>query len=187
MFLLSLVVGLGIGWLRRGSVFHLGHSPVRFLWLVALAFGLRLLVGRGAAGGEVLGVPASWGLAASYVCLLVAVLLNRRLPGMALLAAGTVLNLAVIFANGGRMPVSGEALAALGAGGAIARLAEGADPVHSLITPDTRLPFLADVLYLPPLVPLKEMFSAGDVLIGLAIAHLVQAGMRSRPGKAGTP
>lgn len=183
MFLLSLVVGLGIGWLRRGSLFNLGDLPVRGLWMVALAFGARLLVSRGLMGAGVFGGLTSDVLAASYLSLLVFVAVNRRLPGMGLSGAGAILNLAVIFANGGRMPVSGAALAAFGANGAIARLAQGRDPVHSLITPDTRLPFLADVLYLPPPVPLKEMFSVGDVLIGLAIVSLVQAGMRTPPGK----
>lgn len=180
MFLLALALGVAVGWLRRGSLLNLGQLPLRFLWGIAVAFALRLLVSRGGVwpGWPAVSDAAPWLLAGSYMLLLVVVLANRRLPGMGLLAAGAALNLVVMAANGGRMPVSPDALTALGAQAVVEDLARGADPVHALLTSDTRLPFLADVFHLPQPFPLRELFSVGDVLIALALAHLVQAGMR---------
>ena len=51
---------------------------------------------------------------ASTVAVLVAVLANLRLPGMAIVALGSISNLAAIVANGGSMPASSDASAAAG-------------------------------------------------------------------------
>jgi hypothetical protein len=74
---------------------------------------------------------------------------------MWLIAAGALLNLVVVLVNGG-MPVD-PAAAAL-AGTAL----RGDDPLHHALDAATRLPFLADVI---PLPPLRNVYSAGDVAI----------------------
>lgn len=173
MFLLALAAGLALGWLARGSLRHLGHLPLRGLGLVALAAVLRLAVERGALPGPWL----PWMFPAAHLVLLGTALANLRVAGMGLLAAGTLLNLAVIAANGGRMPVSPEAVTALAGTPGLARLARGDDPVHVLLTPGARLPYLADVLFLIP-APFLGVFSAGDLLAAAGLARAVQAGMR---------
>lgn len=178
LFVYAIVLGLVVGWLRRGSLLNLGELPLRYLWLVALAFGLRFLANRGTEWMGLSGVDAGWLLAGSYLLLLASLLVNRRLPGMGLLATGAILNLAVIFANGGRMPVAQAGVQAMLGPEAVHDLAQGGDPIYSLVTAETRLPFLADVLYVP--LGLTKVFSVGDILIWLAIAHLVQSGMRGQ-------
>lgn len=178
VFLVALVLGVAVGWLRRGSLLNLEHLPLRFLWLVPIALGLRFLAGRGTIGTESGNGQVALLLAGSFLLLLAAVVVNRRLPGMGLLAAGAILNLIVIMANDGRMPVSPAALNVVRQEDLVRSLAEDREPAYTLLTPETRLPFLADVLYLPPALGLDKFFSFGDILIWLAIIHMVQSAMQ---------
>lgn len=180
MYLSAIVLGVVIGWLRRGSLFNLEQLPLRYLGLVALAIAMRFLVSRGAAWPGLLGGYAPWLLAGAFLLLLASVLVYGRRPGMGLLAAGAILNIVVIFANGGRMPVSPAALAAVAGEEAVRDLAQGREPGYVLVTAETRLPFLGDVLHLPPALGLSQFFSIGDILIWLAILHLVQVGMQGQ-------
>lgn len=180
VFLLAVVLGVVVGWLRRGSLLNLGELPFRFLWLGVIAFGLRLLANRGTEWMGLSDVGAGWLLAGSYLLFFAAFFVNRRLPGMGLLAAGAILNVIVILANGGRMPVSPAGVVATLGQEALRDLAESGDPIYSLVTAETRLPFLADVFYLPPALGLTKVFSVGDILVWVAIFHLVQSGMRRR-------
>jgi MFS family permease len=80
--------------------------------------------------------------------------LNWRIPGAALIAIGTFSNVIVIALNGG-MPYEPPLLQSVGG-------APPNDALHVLLTPDTRLAFLADVI---PFGLLHGLFSIGDFLI----------------------
>lgn len=94
---------------------------------------------------------------------------NWRKPGMALVAAGLVLNALPMVLNGG-MPVS--ARAAEIAGVPISEADPGAK--HEVVGDDTLLPWLADVI---PLPALGSVISIGDVVIGAGIGLFVFGGM----------
>src|SRR5512134_389780 len=101
----GLLVGLGRARLR-GSTYQ--PPNLRHLWLVPLAFLLQFITAylpaiRGEYADDRL---AAAGIVTSQAVLLGFVWLNRRLPGMPVLITGSVLNLAVIAANGGFMPIS---------------------------------------------------------------------------------
>jgi hypothetical protein len=83
-------------------------------------------------------------------------ILNRALPGAWVIGLGALLNALVTFVNAG-MPVDPGALAASGK-------PVPSDGLHVLIGPDTRLPFLADVL-LAPVV--NNIYSLGDVALAI--------------------
>jgi len=110
--------------------------------------------------------------------LLAAIWANRGLGGVRLCGLGVVLNLVVIFANGGKMPVSLNALYATGIPSSrIAFLAAGRSLTHRLMRPGTVLPFLGDVLYLPQPFQRSPVFSAGDVVLAIGLFVLVQSAM----------
>jgi hypothetical protein len=90
-----------------------------------------------------------------------------RLPGIWFVTAGGLLNLTVILANGGRMPVAAELA------GPLLRL--GTVGQYTLMGPDTVLNFLADWIYIPPI---PEAYSPGDLLIGAGIALVVFLAVR---------
>ncbi len=117
---------------------------------------------------------------ASTAAVLVAVLRNLRLPGIALVALGAVSNLAAVVANGGVMPTTEAALATAG-------LTDGPGFSNSAVVADPALAPLTDIFALPSWVPLANVFSIGDVLIGVGVVVLLAVGMRGRTRSPATP
>jgi ABC-type Fe3+-siderophore transport system permease subunit len=115
----------------------------------------------------------------STVAVAVAVLANLRLSGTVLIVAGAALNLAAILANGGAMPTSADALA-------VAGIAIGPH-TNSIASSRPVLEPLTDVLALPAWIPLANVFSVGDVLVGVGLAWTIAAGMRRSIGPADAP
>jgi hypothetical protein len=116
--------------------------------------------------------------AASTAAVVLAVIANRRITGMPVVALGAACNFAAIVANGGFMPAS---LAALQAHG------KGPSTVYSnsVVTPDPALAPLTDIFALPNWLPFANVFSVGDVLIGLGVAIVIVAAMRRLPPEPG--
>jgi len=98
--------------------------------------------------------------------------LNRRLPGMPVLMAGLILNLAVIAINGGFMPINMQTAQRLVGAERAASLEYGNRfGYKDILLPrnETRLEWLAD-RYLPPeWFPYQVAFSLGDVFIGAGV------------------
>ena len=117
---------------------------------------------------------------AALGAVLLAVLRNVRIPGLALVAAGAATNLAAIAANGGVMPAAPEAVAGLGPA------PEGFS--NSVVMADPALRPLTDVFVLPPWLPFANVFSIGDILIGLGVIVVIALGMRvsGSPVRRGT-
>jgi hypothetical protein len=107
--------------------------------------------------------------------------LNRRAPGMVVLAAGLFLNFAVIASNGG-MPVFVSAAAVAKPGLNVLAIPAG-DFVHVLGSAATRFPWLADVLPLPGPSWLRSVVSAGDCLlfVGVVVFVALHGVARQRP------
>jgi hypothetical protein len=113
---------------------------------------------------------AAVSLVGSQVILLAFCLLNRRLPGISLISIGLGLNLIVILANGGFMPLPMETAAYLLPQDAFNQLESGGRfsasskdillPMREII-----LPWLSDRFYPPRGFPYQFVFSLGDVLI----------------------
>jgi hypothetical protein len=97
---------------------------------------------------------------------------NLGLPGVPLIAAGLLLNVVVIVANGA-MPVSTSAAAGAGVGAEALRLAD--DPLREPLGDGTRLPLLADRVPVPA-PGWAQVVSAGDVLAAAGIGLLLIAG-----------
>ena len=185
--LVLLMVGLVSGLVRGGSLANVGR--VRFRWpaLVFAGLGMQItaeLIAAFVHPGFRLGNRGIVILVVSYALLALFVVLNRHLPGTLAIAAGLVLNLVVIAANGG-MPVSIEAARSVGLDPeAYLRSAVKHRAMHA----GTPLGFLGDVI---PIPPLRTVVSAGDVVLAVGIFRLVDAlvrqGPRRRPGEALEP
>ena len=101
----------------------------------------------------------------------VAVVLNLRQTGMPIVALGALSNLAAIIANGGAMPADPGALAAAGLDGPGAH-------TNSVVVANPALQPLTDIFAIPAGVPLANVFSIGDVLIGVGIVIVIAVAMR---------
>jgi hypothetical protein len=91
-----------------------------------------------------------------------------RLP-LALAALGVALNCLVIVANGGYMPRSVEAAAALDMPSSVPTLGERLVNVEP-IGGQTRLTWLGDIIPQPGWLPLANVISVGDLLLSCGLA-----------------
>jgi hypothetical protein len=144
--------------------------PLRTLWLVVIAFLPQIFFFYlPATRSKIPTVVVAAGLILSQAVLLVFCWLNRRLPGIWLLALGLVLNLLVISANGGFMPISPQTAAALLPANVLARLQVGGRFGYGkdilLTAGQTKLAWLADRFLLPAWSPYQVAFSLGDILV----------------------
>lgn len=174
MFILyALAIGLVLGLLLGGRVAGLAELRVRWVWLAlaGLAVQVVLFTPLGAWIPED-AVPVAY--VASTAAVLAVVLRNVRLPGFALIALGAGLNLAAILANGGYMPADPGALAAAG-------IEPGSGATNSVVTNDPVLYPLTDIFALPSFLPFANVFSVGDVIVGVGIVVAIVVAMRRRP------
>lgn len=145
---------------------------LRHAWLVGVFFLPQLLAFYLPATRNYFPAPlAAASLVISQLGLLTFCILNWRLAGMPILAIGLLMNLAVILANGGLMPISPETVARLVSPEVLARLQVGERLGTSkdiLLAPDAIVfPWLADRFAPPDWLPYRFAFSLGDILIGL--------------------
>ncbi len=164
--LIGLLVGLALG----GSLRALSTLSLRWpLLAVASVVAQRMLI----YWPELISSwpPLKQVVVASYGALIIFGLANLKLAPMRFVTVGLLLNAAVIFANGGAMPVTREALTAARPHPGIATLEYG-DPVPG--TKDVLLPRgetllwpLSDILVLPGPDPIGTTFSVGDILIAV--------------------
>jgi hypothetical protein len=175
MFILyAIVVGLAIGFLLGGRPAGLARLQIRWATLIVGGFAVQVLLFADPIAARVgdLGPPI---YVASSLAVLAAVLRNAAIPGLPLVALGAACNQLAIVANGGYMPAGADALAAQ------ARHASGLYS-NSAAIPDPVLPWLTDIFAMPTWLPFANIFSVGDVLIGVGVAIAVVVAMRvARP------
>ena len=178
MFMLYAVpIGLLAGLIAGGRL--AGLAELRFRWaaLAIAGFAVQIALFSGPVSERVgdAGPPI---YVASTVAVLVAVC--RNLPsmrGLAFVALGAASNLAAIVANGGYMPAAPAALAALGK-------AEPEGYSNSAVVAAPALEPLTDLFAMPGWVPLANVFSIGDVAIGLGVVAVIVVAMH-RPARLG--
>jgi hypothetical protein len=175
LLLYSIAAGLTIGRILGGRVRNLEH--VHFVWWQLALAGLfvQLVLFAGPVE-ERIGSEGSLIYVLSTLAVLVALLRNLRLPGLAIIAMGAILNLIPVLANGGAMPSAPEAWLQL-TGVAALPVTHFSNVV--LIGPDTLFPFLGDVFVFPRPLPMANVFSIGDAVIAVGAVVFLARAMRS--------
>jgi hypothetical protein len=171
MFILySVVIGLALGTLLGGRTGGLAAIQVRWAPAVIIGLLVQVVLFTDAVAERVgdLG-PALY--VGSTLLVLAAVVRNWNIRGMPLVIAGAACNVAAIVANGGYMPADPGALEALG---------KVAPTIYSnsSVVPQAALWPLTDIFALPRWLPLANIFSVGDLLIGVGIATVIVVAMR---------
>jgi DHA3 family macrolide efflux protein-like MFS transporter len=178
---LGVFVGLCLGLAVGGSIDNL--VDVRLRWMAGLlaAAAARLGLDWALANGGVPDAARLWLVAFIYVLLIVTLLANRNLPGMAAAALGTAANGIAIVANGGWMPVWQPSLAAAGFDPNTVR-----SGFHELLSGPMDASFvahagpLADVIPIP--VPLiQSVASIGDLLLAAGLGFFMFAALVRAP------
>ncbi len=171
MFFEIIIIALIIGLVTGGRFGNLGQLNIRCIYIIVLAYLIQVGIDFGASRWEFGGYPYLHIF--SYFILLFALIKNRRIPGMQLIIAGTLLNFAVIALNSGQMPVRADVIPAEMA----EFLASGKAGTHGLMTGETYLAFLADIFFIK--LPYQhQLISIGDILINAGVMALIIKGVR---------
>ena len=174
--LYAIPAGVLAGLLLRGRLD--GLLALRFRWAPLAIGGLLVqVVLFSALGDRLAGDFDRQVYVLSTLAVLLAVLRNLALPGLPLVALGSLSNLAAIVANGGLMPADPGALRIAGFDGP-------GEHTNSVVLADPALRLLTDIFALPAGIPFANVFSIGDVLIAIGIAWAIVAAMRSRTDDA---
>jgi lipoprotein signal peptidase len=173
--LYAVPIGLVAGLLLGGR--PAGLAELRFRWGLVFVLGLVVqLVLFSPPVTERIGALGPPIYVASTLMVLAALAGNVRVTGVPIVLAGAASNLAAIVANGGYMPAGAAALAALDR-------SLGSEYSNSAVVARPALEPLTDIFALPAWVPFTNVFSVGDVLIGVGVCVVVVAAMRR--GRAG--
>jgi len=178
ILLAALMAGLlaGLGWARwRRQSYH--PPDLRYLWLVFIAFLPQFFT---------IYLPntreqtsywlAAAGLLLSQSLLLGFALLNWRIPGMSILIFGIVLNLGVMAANGGYMPISPQTAGHLVSEEILQDIPIGRrfGTKDVLLNPqETRFEWLSDRFLTPAWFRYRAAFSLGDIFIATGVFWLL--------------
>ena len=173
MFMLyAIPIGLLLGFILGGRL--AGFADLHFRWGLVFVLGLvtQVVLFSPAVTDRVgaLGPPI---YVASTALVLAALATNAGITGVPIVVAGAASNLAAIIANGGYMPASPAALAALG-------FTLGDEYSNSTVVAHPALQPLTDIFAMPTWVPYANVFSVGDVLIGIGVGVVIVAAMRRR-------
>lgn len=187
----AIVVSIAVALLRGGRFTNLVSLPLRWGLLAVAAFAIQALFIYQIPTRKTIGV---WGwqeifFMSSHLLLLATVWLNRHLPGVKVIGLGLLLNLTVMAANGGWMPVAPDAVVKVGHTGLVPSLETGTRVYSSknIILPaeQTKLRFLSDIFILARPFPIPTIFSIGDVFVAAGIFLLIQGAMLGYGGGTG--
>lgn len=179
LLLYAIPAGLLLGLVAGGRLDRLASTRIRLapVALAGLVFQLVLFSPPIASALATAGQLGPGLYVGSTAVVFVALAANRGRPGFQLILVGAALNLLAIVANGGYMPASPDAWAAVNGGSGL--------PIDSLTNstlaaPTTALHFLGDVFYLPRPLPMANVFSIGDALIAAGGAWFIARTMVGR-------
>jgi hypothetical protein len=173
LFFAVIAAALAIAVLIGGDVRRLSQLRIRHIELLLGAFAVKVAVALlGTAHSPVAVTIARPLNVIGAVLLLAVVWLNRRIPGALLFGVGLTLNLIVILAFGGRMPVllphDADPNSAV-----LALLRGGLDPLHVVLDHPQGLWFIGDILTMPSIGGHSSLVSIGDLLMAAGVAWLI--------------
>jgi Family of unknown function (DUF5317) len=160
------VLGAVFGQLTGGKVTNLARIRFRWPWVVIAVIAIRAIV-------LLTPLNSVEGAQYLYVVALAAIVAwtawhVKRVRGIWVISAGAALNLIVILANGGRMPVAPELATSMAGRSTVGQ--------YTIMGSQTNLNILGDWIKLGPI---PQAYSFGDVLIALGIAIVVFLAVRN--------
>ena len=179
LWVAAIALGLVAGFATRGRIDNLARLHFRWPWLVVAVLAIR-------AAAVLTPLHSVDGVQYLYVAGLAALVAwalwhVKRVAGIWLVAVGSSLNLVVIAANSGRMPVAPELAGSLVQRGHLGQ--------YAVMASDTHLNWLGDWISLRGLIgwgPL-DAYSPGDLIVALGIAAVTALAMRIGTGATETP
>jgi len=186
ILLVAVIAAFFISILVGGRPGRLACVRVQWAWLAPFAFAIQFpSIFRPKPIAEGLFSVQALAMILSYGLLLLFLWRNCHLFGVRLITAGLILNLLVMIANGGYMPITYQALQKSGH----AHLALGNEPgsrvrnSKDVLLPlsETHLWWLSDIFVIPRPAPITAVFSFGDMMIALGAFRFLYKHMRQSP------
>ena len=183
VFLEAIIIGLLIGLLRKGRISNLNNLKFNginiLLILIVADLLLRQYIVRSNSHFSVIlfNVYPKINLVVYFITILV-MGLNNHLKNMRVIQSGYVLNFLPMISNGGKMPVSADAMAKIGKVLEVDVLRNNLYLGHSLMTESTRFKVLCDTIAIP--FPTPKVISVGDIVISIGIIMFLVHQMKGK-------
>ena len=178
-----ILTALFLGWALKGRFGRLADVRIKYWWMIFVPLGLMI---ASLAVNYSHAVPFSSPLfsivrVAELATVAVFTIANWSIPGAKLVLAGLVVNLVVVIANGGMMPVDYDCLVAITGRERLKDWIAVFPFVNDmLIRSGTRLAFLCDVIPARwPFVLVPSVYSIGDVITSIGGFIAIIAIMRT--------
>jgi len=187
MVIETMATSLVLGKARGGKIRNIGETNIRGWYFFLAGFGVEfvsvLINSRDLLGlSQFLNNYFIYIHGISYLMIFAGLILNFNKKSMILIFIGTLLNLIVIMANSGQMPVSGEGLQLAGLLENLEALKSQSVITHTLITENTRFSILGDIIRISKPYPFPKLLSIGDIFIAIGVFFFLQKAMVIKGG-----
>ena len=187
MLVESVGTSVVVGKLRGGSFSNIKDAALEKWYFFVSAFALEFTaVYLASKGLDIISENILIVHCLSYMLLFAGLYFNRTSMAFRIVFVGVFLNFIVIMANGGQMPVSGEAMMRIGLVDNMQAIKEGKIVTHALINSSTALKYLGDIFVLGKPYPRPKIFSIGDIIMALGVFIYIQDIMIRKTKKAKT-
>lgn len=172
MFILTVIVSVIIGYLRRGQLKNLEFLSIKLWYFLSLAFLIQIIAIRLSILSDFIFYILH---ISSYVIIMYICWINFHYSSVKVMAIGNLCNALVIAFNQGKMPVK------------VPDIVDNPifDRGHMLLNSSTKLEYLADIVFIR--IPSFKiyMLSIGDIFLMIGVFLLIQHGMvmKSTPSK----
>jgi hypothetical protein len=171
----SVGTSIVVGKLRGGSFSNIKDASIEKWYLFVSAFAVEFAtVFMASKGVAFFSENILYIHCLSYLLLFAGIFFNRSILGFKIVFVGVFLNFLVIMANGGQMPVSGEAMTTIGLIDNMNAIRGGEIITHTLIGNQTVFKYLGDIFVLSKPYPRPKIFSLGDIFMALGIFMYIQ-------------
>lgn len=184
MFLEATVLSLILAKIRGGRFKNLEKVYIKgwYLFIISALIQGLLSIGKKMdipMANKILGDYLLYVMVFTYILMMVPLILNIEKKYMKLLFIGLALNLMVIVANQGRMPVSLNGIEGVkkGINNEVSLPNRDFDIKHEAVDKNTNFVYLADIILIPKPYPLAKILSIGDVFLILGAFQFFQEEM----------
>ncbi|OCA88223.1 hypothetical protein A8F94_10500 [Bacillus sp. FJAT-27225] len=170
----GIIISFIVGLLRKGNLKGLAELKLKYGWIFPLLLIVQIIVFVLQNKIPFLGQASAYIYMLVYVVGLLFLFLNRHHTGFMVIFVGVFLNFLVMAVNGGRMPVSMEATAAVLDPAFVDVMKNSLYAKHMILDESTRLGFLGDIIPLTNPYPRDQVISIGDVIMNIGIFLFIQ-------------
>ena len=170
VLIITLLIGLIIGWIRGGSIWSFRSLPLKSIWLLPLSYILQYI-----SIYFLHGLYYQVVILISFLTLFYFCYVNHKIGGIKWAFIGTALNFLVMVSNSLRMPAYMPAVNQLNPK-AVSLMEHGQIGKSIAMTSHTHLNFLGDI-FLFNIQP-SALMSVGDILFSVGLIILIQFAMR---------